>query len=67
MATRATPINPKKPLEVISTRPYSWLDHAERHFLEGTSIFSHHPDYIDPTKEALMFLCLLAHVGAFSS
>jgi hypothetical protein len=66
MATKQTLTNPKSPLQTIQLRKLSWLDHAERHYKSGTSSYlSKLTEYIDPTDEALMYLCLFSYVGMF--
>lgn len=45
-----------------TTKVYTWLDHAERHFKNGQILDT---DMLYGPDEQLMYLCLFSHVGMF--
>ena len=53
--------------KIATIRKFSWLDHAERHFKEGTIYSRRANDYafIDPVKETLMYQSIMAYLGMF--
>lgn len=66
MATRQTPINPKKPLEILYTRKLSWIDIAEQKFKSGLITWAQ-GDYqlIDDAYETQMYLAIMSYYGMF--
>lgn len=49
----------------VARRKLTWLDHAERHFAESCGWNNMKADWVllDPVKESLMFMCLMADEG----
>lgn len=59
--------NSKKSV-IISRRPLTWIEHAEKHFQSGSK-FSHITkdwELCDDISEYLMYLCIMSNVGMFS-
>lgn len=52
---------------IIQRRKISWLDHAERHFKQGSTYSKRAREYDlhDPIEEIQMYLCLFSYIGMF--
>lgn len=57
-------LSPTPTKKIIQNRKLSWLDHAERHFKEGTTYSRRANDYAftDPVKEVLMYQAIMAYL-----